>query len=145
MRDRIREVRKMKNITQAKLVQNISLTRQYISLIELGKETPSLKIANEIANELGVCMGVYMNKILGIVFLLATILMGMISNGKIKLDNNWVILIFILQITSWIGYINLLDIEKRYKLWLSVLSVCAVFIIGFFYILNFYILKQQQN
>lgn len=81
-------------------------------------------------------MGVYMNKILGIVFLLATILMGMISNGKIKLDNNWVIFIFILQITSWIGYINLLDIEKRYKLWLSVLSVCAVFIIGFFYILK---------
>ena len=82
-----------------------------------------------------------MNKILGIVFLLATILIGMISNGKIKLDNIWVILIFILQITSWIGYINLLDIEKRYKLWLSVLSVCAVFTIGFFYILNFYILK----
>lgn len=81
-------------------------------------------------------LGVYMNKILGIVFLLATILIGMISNGKIKLDNIWVILIFILQITSWIGYINLLDIEKRYKLWLSVLSVCAIFIIGFFYILK---------
>jgi membrane protein len=77
-----------------------------------------------------------MNKILGIVFLLATILIGMISNGKIKLDNIWVILIFILQIASWIGYINLLDIEKRYKLWLSILSVCAVFIIGFFYILK---------
>ncbi len=77
-----------------------------------------------------------MNKILGIVFLLATILIGMISNGKIKLDNFWVILIFILQITSWIGYINLLDIEKRYKLWLSILSMCAVFIIGFFYILK---------
>lgn len=77
-----------------------------------------------------------MNKILGIVFLLATILIGMISNGKIKLDNIWVILIFILQITSWTVYINLLDIEKRYKLWLSVLSVCAVFIIGFFYILK---------
>ena len=77
-----------------------------------------------------------MNKILGIVFLLATILIGMISNGKIKLDNIWVILIFILQITSWTVYINLLDIEKRYKLWLSVLSMCAVFIIGFFYILK---------
>ena len=77
-----------------------------------------------------------MNKILGIVFLLATILIGMIYNGKIKLDNIWVILIFILQITSWIGYINLLDIEKRYKLWLSILSMCAVFIIGFFYILK---------
>ena len=77
-----------------------------------------------------------MNKILGIVFLLATILIGMISNGKVKLDNIWVILIFILQITRWIGYINLLDIEKRYKLWLSILSVCAVFIIEFFYILK---------
>lgn len=33
-------------------MENISLTREYISLIELGKETPSLKIANE----LGVCM-----------------------------------------------------------------------------------------
>lgn len=81
-------------------------------------------------------LGVYMNKILGIVFLLATILIGMVTNEKIKLDNIWVILIFIVQITSWIGYINLLDIEKRYKLWLSVLSMCAVFIIGFFYILK---------
>jgi hypothetical protein len=78
-----------------------------------------------------------MNKILGIVFLLATILIGMVTNEKIKLDNIWVILIFIVQITSWIGYINLLDIEKRYKLWLSVLSMCAVFIIGFFYILKY--------
>ena len=77
-----------------------------------------------------------MNKILGIVFLLATILIGMISNGKIKLDNFWVILIFILQITSCSGYSNLLDIEKRYKLCFSILSMCAVFIIGFFYILK---------
>lgn len=77
-----------------------------------------------------------MNTILGILFLLATILIGMVNNGKIKLDNIWVILIFIVQITSWIGYTNLLDIEKRYKLWLSVLSMCAVFIIGFFYIIR---------
>ena len=45
-----------------------------------------------------------MNKILGIVFLLATILIGMVTNEKIKLDNIWVILIFIVQITSWIRY-----------------------------------------
>lgn len=77
-----------------------------------------------------------MNTILGILFLLATILIGMVNNGKIKLDNIWVILIFIVQITSWIGYTNLLDIEKRYKLWLSVLSMCAIFIIGFFYFLK---------
>ena len=56
MRNRIREVRKMKHITQAKLVENISITRQYISLIELGEETPSLKVANEIAAALGTCM-----------------------------------------------------------------------------------------
>ncbi|HEL0010509.1 TPA: helix-turn-helix domain-containing protein [Streptococcus equi subsp. zooepidemicus] len=56
MRNRIREVRKMKKITQAKLVENISITRQYISLIELGEETPSLKVANEIATALGICM-----------------------------------------------------------------------------------------
>ena len=52
MRNRIREVRKMKNITQAKFVENISITRQYISLIEVGDETLSLKVA--IA--LGTCM-----------------------------------------------------------------------------------------
>lgn len=48
-RNRIREVRKMKNITQAKLVENISIIRQYISLIEVGDETSSLKVVNEIA------------------------------------------------------------------------------------------------
>lgn len=56
MRNRIREVRKMKKITQAKLVENIGITRQYVSLIELGEETPSLKVANEIATALGTCM-----------------------------------------------------------------------------------------
>lgn len=56
MRSRIREVRKMKHITQAELIGNISITIQYISLIELGEETPSLKEANEIVAALGMCM-----------------------------------------------------------------------------------------
>ena len=56
MRSRIREVRKMKHITRAELIGNISITIQYISLIELGEETPSLKVANEIAAALGMCM-----------------------------------------------------------------------------------------
>ena len=56
MRNIIREVRKMKHMTQAELVENISITRQYISLIELGEETPPLKVANEIAASLGTCM-----------------------------------------------------------------------------------------
>ena len=56
MRSRIREVRKMKHITQAELIGNISITIRYISLIELGEETPTLKVANEIAAALGMCM-----------------------------------------------------------------------------------------
>lgn len=56
VKNRVREVRKMEKITQAKLVENISITRQYVSLIELGEETPSLKVANEIAVALGTCM-----------------------------------------------------------------------------------------
>ena len=56
MKNRIKEVRKMKKVTQSKLVENISITRQYISLIELGNETPSLKVANEIAMSLNTCI-----------------------------------------------------------------------------------------
>ena len=56
MRSRIREVRKMKHITQAELIGNISIMIQYISLIELGEETLPLKVANEIAAALGTCM-----------------------------------------------------------------------------------------
>lgn len=77
-----------------------------------------------------------MDKILGTVFLLATILIGLVSSGKIDLNKNWIVVIFILQIASWVGYIRLLDIEKRYKTGLSVLSICAVCIMGLFYIIK---------
>lgn len=77
-----------------------------------------------------------MDKIFGIIFLLATILMGLISNEQIKLNKLWIVVIFIVQIASWMGYICLLDIEKRYKIGLSVLSMCALCIIGFFYIVR---------
>ena len=56
LRNRIREVRKMKNITQTELVEDISITRQYVSLIELEEETPSLKVADEINVALETCM-----------------------------------------------------------------------------------------
>lgn len=75
-----------------------------------------------------------MDKILGIVFLFATILVGLISNGKIELDKIWLFVIWIVQIASWLGYISLSDIEKRYKVALDVLSMCAFCIIGFFFI-----------
>ena len=43
-----------------------------------------------------------MDKILGIVFLFATILVGLISNGKIELDKVWLFAIWTVQIASWI-------------------------------------------
>lgn len=77
-----------------------------------------------------------MGKVLGIIFLLATILMGLIHNGKIALDKAWIIAILVVQVASWLGYINLLDMEKRYKTGLTALSLCAVCIIGFFYMVK---------
>lgn len=56
MKNRIREVRKAKKITQEKLVENMDITRQYISLLEKGETEPSMKVANSIARILGTCI-----------------------------------------------------------------------------------------
>lgn len=56
MKNRIRELRKDKRITQEKLVENMNITRQYISLLEKSEMEPSMKVANVIATNLGVCM-----------------------------------------------------------------------------------------
>ena len=82
-------------------------------------------------------MGDYMkNKILEIIFFITTILMGLISTGKIEIDEVWKITIFIIQVITWLGYINLINMEKRYKIELSVLSLSAFFIIGLFYFIK---------
>ncbi len=52
MKNRIKELRK-KRITQAKLIENMDISRQYISLLEKNEIEPSMKVANEIARELG--------------------------------------------------------------------------------------------
>lgn len=56
MKNRIKEVRKEKNITQAQLVENMDITRQYVSLLEKGEIEPSMKVANGIARTLGTCI-----------------------------------------------------------------------------------------
>jgi transcriptional regulator, XRE family len=53
LKNRIKEVRKEKKITQAELVENMNITRQYISLLEKSEIEPSMKVANGIANALG--------------------------------------------------------------------------------------------
>ncbi|MCJ8343278.1 MAG: helix-turn-helix domain-containing protein [Cetobacterium sp.] len=56
MKNRIRELRKEKHITQEKIVENMDITRQYISLLEKSEIEPSMKVANGIAKALGVCI-----------------------------------------------------------------------------------------
>lgn len=58
LKNRIKEVRKEKKITQAELVENMNITRQYIILLEKSEIEPSMKVANGIANALG---GFYAN------------------------------------------------------------------------------------
>lgn len=77
-----------------------------------------------------------MNKIFELIFFIATILMGLIFTGRIKIDEIWKNTIFIVQIISWLGYINTINMEKRYKIGLSILSVSAFFIIGLFYVIQ---------
>ena len=56
MRNRIEEYRKPLGLSQHRLGKKIGISRIIINKIETGKTIPSLKIANDIANALGVCM-----------------------------------------------------------------------------------------
>lgn len=58
MKNRIKEIRKEKKITQQQLAKDLNITRQYISLLERKDNTtpPSLKVANAIATTLGECI-----------------------------------------------------------------------------------------
>lgn len=74
--------------------------------------------------------------ILAIIFLFATILMGLIFSGKIELNENWTFVLSVVQIISWLGYTNLSELEKRYKIVISAFTIVAVCIIGLFYFLK---------
>ncbi len=58
MKNRIKERRKELGLTQVELAEKISISRQYISKLEVveDSEAPSLKVANEIATALGTCI-----------------------------------------------------------------------------------------
>ena len=68
--------------------------------------------------------------------LFATILMGLIFSGKIELNENWTFVLSVVQIISWLGYTNLSELEKRYKIVISAFTIVAVCIIGLFYFLK---------
>lgn len=54
MNNRIRELRKIKNITQEELAQILCVTRQTINAIENNKYNPTLELAMKLAKLLGV-------------------------------------------------------------------------------------------
>ena len=56
MDNRIEEYRKPWGLSQHRLGKKIGISRVSINKIETGKTVPTLKIANDIANALGVCI-----------------------------------------------------------------------------------------
>ena len=55
MGNRIKQVRKEKGLTQQELAYELSVTRQYISLLERGEAQATISVAMEIANKLNTC------------------------------------------------------------------------------------------
>ena len=59
-----------------------------------------------------------------------------IKSLKIELNENWTFVLSVVQIISWLGYTNLSELEKRYKIVISAFTIVAVCIIGLFYFLK---------
>ncbi len=56
MKNRIEQYRKPLGLSQYRLGKRVGVSRVSINKIETGKTIPSLKLANEIAKALGVCL-----------------------------------------------------------------------------------------
>ena len=57
MRSRIRELRKVRKLSQEELAEAVGTTRQTITSIEVGKYTASLPLAYKIARYFGLTIG----------------------------------------------------------------------------------------
>ena len=55
MENRIKQNRKEKGLTQQELADELSVTKQYISLLERGEAQPTISVGIEIANKLNTC------------------------------------------------------------------------------------------
>ncbi len=59
--DRIRNIRKMKNIKQERLAELIDKTTEHVSFIERGERSPSFEVLVDIANALNVSLSYLTN------------------------------------------------------------------------------------
>ncbi|WP_044565841.1 helix-turn-helix transcriptional regulator [Anaerococcus provencensis] len=56
MENIIKQIRKEKGLTQQELAEELSVTRQYISLLERGEAQPTISVGIEIADKLNTCI-----------------------------------------------------------------------------------------
>lgn len=56
MENRIKQSRKDKGLTQQELGDELSVTKQYINLLERGEAQATISVAMEIANKLNTCV-----------------------------------------------------------------------------------------
>jgi len=56
LRNRVKEIRQEKGLTQQSLAEQVGVTRQTIIAIEKGKFAPSVRLALELASALGVSL-----------------------------------------------------------------------------------------
>ena len=54
MKERIKQVRQMCNMTQLQFAEKISLSRNYVAMIEIGQRDPSDRTISDICREFGV-------------------------------------------------------------------------------------------
>ena len=50
MTNNLKELRKKRQMTQVELAEKFGVTKEYISIIERGAQTPGFKLANDIAS-----------------------------------------------------------------------------------------------
>jgi len=77
-----------------------------------------------------------MKNIWSLIFIITTILIGLIVTGRIAENKTLTIVILIVQAISWVGYINLLDMKKSYKRGLSITFICLACLVCLFYMLT---------
>lgn len=76
-----------------------------------------------------------MRNIWSLIFIITTILIGSIVTGKIADNKLLTIVMFIVQAISWVGYINLLDMKKSYRIGLSLAFIFLACVVCSIYIL----------
>lgn len=59
----LRELRKLKGLSQEKLAQEAEMERNYISLLELGRNSASVKMIFKLAPVLGVTVSDFMGRV----------------------------------------------------------------------------------